>query len=375
MTEQKQPLNLLDFDDLINTLAYCLSPACLSDNSSNGESSSDENSNQLAKQLLAQYPVALIDEFQDTDPKQFGILQAIYYGNSAVKANAGLFLIGDPKQAIYGFRGGDIFAYLNARSGCDYHWLMDTNWRSTPEMIAGYNRLFDKNANEATAEGAVSKVSESVFGFGIPYSPVLAGKKATSASSENPANEQVLPDTDKALQFIHFTDDNGESDQKKDKVSQGSRPMLANWCANEIVTLLTSNEHPAKPKDIAILVRDGAEARDIKHALEQAGLDSVFLSDRANLFHSQQAKQLLSLLKGVLLAENERLFVAALSCGLLGFDAQKLAQLQQDELAYQTMKFAFVDYRSQWQRQGFITRPINLMNNLLDVPQQIKIAV
>ena len=243
-------------------------------------------------------------------------------------------------------------------------------------MIAGYNRLFDKNANEATAEGAVSKVSESVFGFGIPYSPVLAGKKATSASSENPANEQVLPDTDKALQFIHFTDDNGESDQKKDKVSQGSRPMLANWCANEIVTLLTSNEESAtssvKPKDIAILVRDGAEARDIKHALEQAGLDSVFLSDRANLFHSQQAKQLLSLLKGVLLAENERLFVAALSCGLLGFDAQKLAQLQQDELAYQTMKFAFVDYRNQWQRQGFITMAINLMHNLLDVPQHNK---
>ena len=148
--------------------------------------------------------------------------------------------------------------------------------------------------------------------------------------------------------------------------------MLANWCANEIVTLLTSNEHPAKPKDIAILVRDGAEARDIKHALEQAGLDSVFLSDRANLFHSQQAKQLLSLLKGVLLAENERLFVAALSCGLLGFDAQKLAQLQQDELAYQTMKFAFVDYRSQWQRQGFITMAINLMHNLLDVPQHNK---
>lgn len=386
--EQKQALNLLDFDDLINTLAYCLSSACLSDKSANddisagenlnSESPSNESSNQLAKQLLAQYPVALIDEFQDTDPKQFGILQAIYYGNSAVKANAGLFLIGDPKQAIYGFRGGDIFAYLNARSGCDYHWLMDTNWRSTPEMIAGYNRLFDKNANEATPEDATSKLSESVFGFGIPYLPVLAGKKSSKVNPENTEIEQVLPDSDKALQFIHFTDDNGESDQKNDKVSQGSRPMLANWCANEIVTLLASKEQPGKPsikvkpKDIAILVRDGAEARDIKHALEQAGLDSVFLSDRANLFHSQQAKQLLCLLKGVLLAENERLFVAALSGGLLGFDAQKLHQLQQDERAYQTMKFAFVDYRSQWQRQGFITMAINLMHNLLDVPQHNK---
>ena len=362
--EQKQALNLLDFDDLINTLANCLS--------SGDESSSNESSNQLAKQLLAQYPVALIDEFQDTDPKQFGILQAIYYGNSAVKANAGLFLIGDPKQAIYGFRGGDIFAYLNARSGCDYHWLMDTNWRSTPEMITGYNQLFSNSGNVQHSEVIEKPQGESVFGFGIPYLPVLAGKKSSNASQENAESGQVLSDSDKALQFIHFTDDNSESEQQDGKVSQGSRPMLANWCANEIVTLLTSNEHSAKPKDIAILVRDGAEARDIKHALEQAGLDSVFLSDRANLFHSEQAKQLLCLLKGVLLPENERLFVAALSCGLLGFDAQKLHQLQQDELAYQTMKFAFVDYRSQWQRQGFITMAINLMHNFLDVPERNK---
>ena len=98
----------------------------------------------------------------------------------------------------------------------------------------------------------------------------------------------------------------------------------------------------------------------------------MFLSDRANLFHSEQAKQLLGLLKGVLLPENERLFVAALSCGLLGFDAKKLHQLQQDEMAYQTLKFAFVDYRTQWQRQGFITMAINLMHNLLDVPQNNK---
>ncbi|MEY8199842.1 MAG: UvrD-helicase domain-containing protein, partial [Colwellia sp.] len=383
--EQKKALNLLDFDDLINTLANCLS----------ADGSNDESSLLLAEQLLTQYPVALIDEFQDTDPKQFGILQSIYYGSSAVQANAGLFLIGDPKQAIYGFRGGDIFAYLNARSGCDHHWLMDTNWRSTPQMIAGYNQFFtykreqlpqcnEPLVEETLANEVNNQQSESVFGFGIPYLPVLAGKEIAGEKSEetaqNPleqtAGEQVILDSDKALQFIHFTNDETSDDTNPqgDKVSQGSRPMLANWCANEIVTLLASKDssNKVKPKDIAILVRDGAEARDIKHALEQAGLDSVFLSDRANLFHSEQAKQLLGLLKGVLLPENERLFVAALSCGLLGFDAKKLHQLQQDEMAYQTLKFAFVDYRTQWQRQGFITMAINLMHNLLDVPQHNK---
>jgi exodeoxyribonuclease V beta subunit len=390
--EQKKALNLLDFDDLINTLANCLQS-----DGENDDDSSGKKSHLLAKQLLAQYPVALIDEFQDTDPKQFGILQSIYYGDSAKQANAGLFLIGDPKQAIYGFRGGDIFAYLNARSGCDHHWLMDTNWRSTPQMIAGYNQLFTyKNVtykdtsneeDESLVEKSPNQQGESVFGFGIPYIPVLAGKK----NKEYSQDQQVTPDSDKALQFIHFTNDEVSDGTKPraDKISQGSRPMLANWCANEIVTLLASKEAPkesskenskdqtatsttVKPKDIAILVRDGAEARDIKNALQQAGLDSVFLSDRANLFHSQQAKQLLGLLKGVLLPENERLFVAALSCGLLGFDAKKLHQLQQDEMAYQSLKFAFVDYRTQWQRQGFITMAINLMHNLLDVPQNNK---
>ena len=367
--EQKKALNLLDFDDLINTLADCLQ----------SDDSTDENSHLLAKQLLAQYPVALIDEFQDTDPKQFGILQSIYYGDNAKQANAGLFLIGDPKQAIYGFRGGDIFAYLNARSGCDHHWLMDTNWRSTPQMIAGYNQLFTYKRDESLIANCANQQNESVFGFGIPYLPVLAGKK----TQKLPQGQHVTLDSDKALQFILFTNNEIPDGTKpqSDKISQGSRPMLANWCANEILSLLspkvaskdqTGAATTVKPKDIAILVRDGAEARDMKHALQQAGLDSVFLSDRANLFHSQQAKQLLGLLKGVLLPENERLFVAALSCGLLGFNAKKLHQLQQDEMAYQTLKFAFVDYRTQWQRQGFITMAINLMHNLLDVPQNNK---
>ncbi len=79
--------------------------------------------------------MALVDEFQDTDPHQFAILQGVYYQNNlkntATNSATALYLIGDPKQAIYGFRGGDIFAYLNARSECDFHWLMDTNWRSS----------------------------------------------------------------------------------------------------------------------------------------------------------------------------------------------------------------------------------------------------
>ena len=357
VTVNKKRLNMLDFDDLINTLATSLAAQTepeqqshfhLNLNPDELKQTVNKPKSSLGQTLLAQYPVALVDEFQDTDPKQFSILQAIYYGEQAKKAGAGLFLIGDPKQAIYGFRGGDIFAYLNARSGCEYHWLMDTNWRSSPEMIAGYNEIF---TDKVIADENGEPKSTAVFGYGIPYLPVLAGKKTE-------VNKPVGPTgNDQALQFIHFSE---STEQNIDKVNQGSRTDMASWCAHEIGLLLGSNR--AKPKDIALLVRDGSEARDIKKALFSAGLDSVFLSDRANLFDSIQAQQLLKVFKGILFLENERLFIAALASGLLGFTREKLIQLQQDEQAYQTLKFAFVDCRHQWQRQGFITMAINLMH-------------
>ena len=333
--QAKEQHNLLDFDDLINTLADCLK---------------NEEDSRLAQTLLAQYPVALVDEFQDTDPQQFAILQGIYYQanplqNKAKQEDAALYLIGDPKQAIYGFRGGDIFAYLSARSDCDYHWLMDTNWRSNPAMVDAYNQVFLGDGNNT------------VFGYGIPYQSVKAGKSA-DLSNNNPSEQSR--NKPKALQFIHFSNEEGVT-------KQTDRPLMATWCANEIVQLLTDED--VKPQDIAILVRDGREAADIKQALLAANLTSVFLSDRANLFHSEQAKQLISVLKGILALEDEHLYLNALASGLLGFDAPTLYKLQQDEMAYQTLKFSFFDYRTQWQRQGFIAMAINLMH------QHFKIAL
>lgn len=334
--QTKGQLNTLDFDDLINTLADCLK---------------NEDSKVLAQTLLTQYPVALVDEFQDTDPQQFSILKGIYYQNDISNQtdikNTALYLIGDPKQAIYGFRGGDIFAYLSARSDCNYHWLMDTNWRSNPNMVNAYNQIF--LGNETNEE------NHSVFGYGIPYQAVFAGKEPIEA----------LEQQKHALQLIHFTD-GASSASSGGTVKQSVRPLMAIWCANEIVKLLNNTNENIKPQDIAILVRDGREASDIKEALLAANLASVFLSDRANLFQSEQAKQLISLLKGILMPEDERIYLNALACGLLGFNARELYKLQQDESAYQSLKFNFFDYREQWQRLGFITMAINLMHHHFD---------
>jgi len=336
VTKQKQALNILTFDDLISTLADKLA-------------SSDHKV--LRDILFEQYPVALVDEFQDTDPLQFSILKSLYYQQE----HASLFMIGDPKQAIYGFRGGDVFAYLSARADCEYSWLMDTNWRSSQAMITGYNRLFFGNS--------LTEKSRDIFSYGIDYFPVLA--------SINAGDKQLNDKQYHALQFVHFVPEN-----QKGSVKQAHRSEMATWCSNEIIRLLSNDsfstdaEHQAddiQASDIAILVRDGAEAADIKLAFEQAGLASVFLSNRANLLKSKQTLQLIQLLKGILFVENERLFSAALACSLLPFSPDKFYQLQHDELAWQEMKFTFAQLRQEWLSKGFITMALQLMHNHMQI--------
>ena len=96
----------------------------------------------LAAALHARYPVALIDEFQDTDPLQFGIFDRIY---RAEDRHGTLFLVGDPKQAIYSFRSADLFTYLAARDRTDTRYTLRHNQRSAPALIEACNRLFGAN--------------------------------------------------------------------------------------------------------------------------------------------------------------------------------------------------------------------------------------
>ncbi|MDO6447296.1 exodeoxyribonuclease V subunit beta [Colwellia sp. 1_MG-2023] len=335
---QKQQLNVLSFDDLITSLADKLVK-------------DKHGRNALADTLIRQYPFALVDEFQDTDPEQFSILKAMYYNREQESFTSGLMMIGDPKQAIYGFRGGDVFAYMSARQDCDYQWLMDTNWRSSCHMISGYNRLF--YGDDLTSDG------RDVFGYNIPYHPV---KPSPAAINNYNALDAVSSNSNwhsqAALQFIHF-----ENIEQKGATKQSFRTEMAKWCANEIISLLTDPQQNVQAKDIALLVRDGTEAKDIKQALFNAGLPSVYLSNRTNLLHSVQTKQLLRLLKGILFLENERYFSAALTCPLLPFNPDAFYRLQQDDSAWQLMKVAFAQLREEWLKKSFITMALKLMHD------------
>jgi exodeoxyribonuclease V beta subunit len=116
---------LVSFDDLLQQMSEALQGP-------HGE--------HLAKSIRRKYPAALIDEFQDTDPIQYAVFSRIYG-----KQQSALFLIGDPKQAIYAFRGADIFAYLKAAADAGANtWTLHTNYRSDKSLVRALNTLFQR---------------------------------------------------------------------------------------------------------------------------------------------------------------------------------------------------------------------------------------
>ncbi|EWH11299.1 exodeoxyribonuclease V subunit beta [Catenovulum agarivorans DS-2] len=339
--QNKSIKKVLDFDDLIYLLANALNQP--------------QAQQQLIPQLRKQYPVALIDEFQDTDTNQYQILQSLYAVDAAEHA---LFMIGDPKQAIYGFRGGDIFTYLAARNHADYIWVMDTNWRSNLLVIQAYNRLFHGTNIELPARD--------VFGFDIQYQQVNAGKKST---------ENVFNDNSDYQAVNYWLYQPTDEDNKVVKNKADLKTGLAIYTANEIVRLLEEvelNNRAVRPQDIAILVRTGTEAAVIKQALQQANIASVYLSESSNVFESTQAKHILFVLEALLELDNSKLINRALASDLFGYTAQQIFDLHLDNNhnQYDLVIEQLQQYRLQWQQKGIMSVLLDLMQkNYQPLPQ------
>ncbi|WOH38282.1 exodeoxyribonuclease V subunit beta [Thalassotalea fonticola] len=348
----KRQLNLLNFDDLISQLAFAL------------EKEHTLEVKPLTKALNEQYPVALVDEFQDTDPKQFAILKQLYFTDTAFEVEPGkrsaLYLIGDPKQAIYGFRGGDIFTYLNAGKLVEQQWVMDTNWRSSSDMIAGYNHLFYGSSLESKAKD--------VFGFDIKYQPVKPSIIADKEQLIDHANY-------KALQFVDFPA--GEEFEYRGYIKTEFRAYMAQWVAGEVGRLLTdaklstaNNSMQVKAADIAILVRDGGEANDIKQALNALNIACVYKSQRANLFLSDIAQQFVAVLNAIINHEDDRAFVVALSGPYFSYSPTKLYEIQNDEFVWEKVRSEFNQLKAIWFKRGFMAMALKILHDYYPGSQQ-----
>ncbi|XOZ34136.1 UvrD-helicase domain-containing protein [Halomonadaceae bacterium KBTZ08] len=340
LAASKDRLDQLDFSDLIRRLHEQLT--------------SPERGPELAQSLGAQFPVALVDEFQDTDPDQYAILQRLY--GQAAEQGRMLCMIGDPKQAIYGFRGGDVFAYLTARDDADYQWVMGANYRSAPAVIQGYNRLFHsapvpEDPREATPH-------DGVFGYGIQYPPVSAGQ---------PDREPVKgPPGRGAFQWGLLPVDSrmeGLNSKGTGYTREGQRP-LARWTAREILRLLgqaTVADKAVAPGDMAILVRDRNEAAIMQEALTAQGLDSVYLSARDNVLESPESLELLRVLRGILNLEDDRQLMAALATSLFGYSPRALFDLRSSEREWARLLDEVTSLRERWYRKGVMSMALQLL--------------
>jgi exodeoxyribonuclease V beta subunit len=315
-----------------------------------------ESGERLRQRILTQTPVALIDEFQDTSALQYRIFDRLYRvaeldGQGATPT--ALLLIGDPKQSIYRFRGADIASYLAARRAtAGRHYVLDTNYRSTQAVVQAINHCFAQAEQRpgAGAFGYRAVDDDGVIDNPLPFVTVAAQGRAEQflhAGAVQPALTLVH-----ALQLAP---------------AETHLRHLAELCAAQIVTWLneahtgfavpgdSSTWRRLRPADIAVLVRTGREARAIKRALERRRVASVYLSDRESVFNSDEAGDLLHLLRAVAQPLDSRLVRAALATRTLGLSLAQLAQLAADDEAFDKEAEKLRELHGVWQRQGVLT--------------------
>ncbi|MBK6865754.1 MAG: exodeoxyribonuclease V subunit beta [Ideonella sp.] len=293
----------------------------------------------LAESLRARFPAALIDEFQDTDPLQFAIFDAVYGGTALP-----LFLVGDPKQAIYSFRNADLHTYLRARRQAVARYTLADNQRSSEPLIAALNGLFGANADAFMQPG----LAFHAVGFGDKRRKPLHDE---TAAPRAPLQVWLLPGGDPTL-------------AKRDAADAA----IAS-CAAEIARLgaaglrgeIRLGDAPLRAGDIAVLVRTNAQGSAVRRALAKVGVGSVELS-RASVFDSSDAEELARILAAILEPQREPLLRAALATELLGLDAAAIVALGDDEAAWSACIERFVGYRQTWLARGIGTLLRELMH-------------
>ncbi len=313
LAAKKREQSLRSFDDLLIDLYLALTAP-------GGE--------QLGAALRDRCPVALIDEFQDTDPVQFDIFRRIY-----TKPDDPLFLIGDPKQAIYGFRGADVFAYLQAAAAVPaaQRYTLGTNWRSAPRLVAGVNRLFSVRPDPFLLDA-------------IGFAPVGAGKTAADA--------QLAGDLAPEPLRFWFVDE--EIPGKPVDVGVANRRIVTAVAA-EICNLVGGGAvldgRPVVPGDIAVIVTSHHQAGLVRDALLPLGIPTVVRSN-ASLFSSREALEVLDLLRAVLSPASDGLVRTALVGSLFGLGGGALAAIEVDPVAWGDLLERLADYRRLWEERG-----------------------
>jgi exodeoxyribonuclease V beta subunit len=284
----------------------------------------------LASLLRSRYPAALIDEFQDTDPVQFGIFHRIYSAPGTT-----LFLVGDPKQAIYSFRNADLRVYLHARGEASRIYTLADNQRCSRALLSGLNLLFGNREQEFMVEG-------------LDYVPLTYGRKARTPFVD--ITERRAPMQLWSLPCAGATTLPGKSEAKS---------RAAHACAAEIARLLaagrrgdiTLDDEDLQAGDIAVLVRTHKEGLQMRMALAALSVGSVELS-RTSIFRSAEATELERILAAIIEPMRATHVRAAKATVLMGGSAESIAALSADDAEMFRTMAQFAEYREKWLQRG-----------------------
>ncbi|MDD5580142.1 MAG: exodeoxyribonuclease V subunit beta [Methylobacter sp.] len=311
-----QQQNVLSFDHLITRLAEALQ---------------DEKSALLTAELQQRFKVALIDEFQDTDDSQWLIFSTLFAAPSQY-----LYLIGDPKQAVYKFRGADIYSYLAAQKQAQYQFTLGNNWRSHPQLVDAVNVLFQREQ--------AFLLKDLTFKAVKPALTADKGALQLSGQAVAPMMLWQLPESQSKTGYW-----------TAGKAAEEIRVAVI----NEIVDLLSDaytlepGGKALQPKDIAILVRTNTQAREYQQLLRTVGVPSV-LNSTESVFASQEAADLYILLQAVASPGNSGLLKQALTLNWFGLDGQTLYEIINNDIVLDGWMSRFLIYYQDWQQSSLM---------------------
>ncbi|MEO5812891.1 MAG: UvrD-helicase domain-containing protein [Rhodanobacter sp.] len=318
-----QARHQLTFDELLGKVSAALA-----------RESTTGGARPLADALCAAWPVALVDEFQDTDGQQYGILDAIYRDEAGDKRGR-LVMIGDPKQAIYRFRGGDIHAYRLAseQADPDGRLQLETNYRSAQALVEACNQLYASGGEVLSAD----------LDHRIKYRRVHASDRC----AEEPYTIAGQPCT-QPLHVHYLPEAPG---------SAGERCALAlRVCANQIAAILQSGQHrigdnPVQPSDIAVLLPTGRNISDLRDLLTARGVPCVS-SSRTSVFQTDIARELQIVLYAVAHDSDLPALRGAAATRLWGDSFSQLQQRADDVASWQSVAQVFRQWRVTWDERG-----------------------
>lgn len=325
---EKGKTGLRGFDDLIKDVESALGTS---------------GGSLLAESVGSRYRAALIDEFQDTDDLQFEIFSRIFMRGGSI-----LFLIGDPKQAIYRFRGADIFSYIKASGMVGKKYTLANNFRSTPELIKCVNDIFSCSQSPFLFK-EIGFIPVEAGNIG-QYDYILKSGKRLSAMSIGLADYGAAKSGD---------DDNDSI------ILRQLSSEISGMMGSGMYTLSGSGRG-VKPSDIAVLVRSHKQASDVQKALSAHGVPSVSRG-HDSVLSTPEARELCSVISAIAEPGRSRLVKSAAATSIIGYDALTLYRMN-DESGDGAMLLAelterFHGYRDAWLRSGFMDMFTLLLQN------------